>query len=206
MLRRARVAVETRLLADIDRATGPGAWQTIFESQPCVPMYGAGAMRGKNPFRGEEIGGRLVLLDANTLAAVARRSRLLRHRGRSCVCAGSAGLLRQDDPHRSENARGLAEHARAPQSAGPVRRVGRPHLGNGARGAGRRRAEPADAGRELRLAGGHLRHRLRRAHLAVEQATGPPCGLHAARVLVAARHRHLEPRADPARALRDLAR
>jgi aldose sugar dehydrogenase len=62
-----RVSQWDTTLADIDRATGPGTWQTIFESQPCVPLYGAGSMRGKNPFRGEEIGGRLALLDANTL-------------------------------------------------------------------------------------------------------------------------------------------
>jgi cytochrome c2 len=54
-------------LADIERASGPGDWQTVFESQPCLPLTGELAMRGKNPFRGEEIGGRLMLLDAQTL-------------------------------------------------------------------------------------------------------------------------------------------
>jgi aldose sugar dehydrogenase len=58
--------LDTRL-SELEQITGPGAWQTIFESQPCLPLYGEGALRGKNPFRGEEIGGRLVLLDANTL-------------------------------------------------------------------------------------------------------------------------------------------
>lgn len=58
--------LETRL-SELERIAGPGEWQTIFESHPCLPMSGEGAMRGKNPFRGEEIGGRLVLLDANTL-------------------------------------------------------------------------------------------------------------------------------------------
>lgn len=58
--------LETRL-HDIERATGPGDWQTVFESQPRLPLTGELAMRGKNPFRGEEIGGRLMLLDANTL-------------------------------------------------------------------------------------------------------------------------------------------
>jgi cytochrome c2 len=58
--------IETRL-SELERLAGPGAWQTIFESRPCLPVHGAGALRGKNPFRGEEIGGRLVLLDANTL-------------------------------------------------------------------------------------------------------------------------------------------
>lgn len=58
--------LETRL-GDIERASGPGDWQTVFESQPCLPLTGERAMRGKNPFRGEEIGGRLMLLDADTL-------------------------------------------------------------------------------------------------------------------------------------------
>jgi cytochrome c2 len=58
--------LETRL-SDLDRLAGPGEWQTLFESHPCLPMWGQGAMRGKNPFRGEEIGGRLALLDAGTL-------------------------------------------------------------------------------------------------------------------------------------------
>jgi cytochrome c2 len=58
--------LETRLSA-LERASGPGTWQTLFESQPCLPLFGEGAMRGKNPFRGEEIGGRMMLLDANTL-------------------------------------------------------------------------------------------------------------------------------------------
>lgn len=62
-----RVSQLDTSLADLERASGPGTWQTIFESHPCVPLYGEGAMRGKNPFRGEEIGGRLALLDANTL-------------------------------------------------------------------------------------------------------------------------------------------
>ncbi len=62
-----RVSQLDTSLADLERASGSGEWQTIFESQPCVPLFGEGAMRGKNPFRGEEIGGRMALLDANTL-------------------------------------------------------------------------------------------------------------------------------------------
>lgn len=58
--------LETRL-SEIERLPGPGAWHTVFESRPCLPVFGDGALRGKNPFRGEEIGGRLMLLDANTL-------------------------------------------------------------------------------------------------------------------------------------------
>jgi cytochrome c2 len=42
-------------------------WQTIFDSEPCIPMSGPHSKRGKNPFRGEEIGGRMALLDERTL-------------------------------------------------------------------------------------------------------------------------------------------
>jgi len=62
-----RVSQLDTTLGEIERLRAPGAWQTIFESQPCVPLFGERAMRGKNPFRGEEIGGRLALLDASTL-------------------------------------------------------------------------------------------------------------------------------------------
>ena len=62
-----RVSQWDTTLAQIDRASGPGQWRTIFESRPCLPLYGERALRGKNPFRGEEIGGRMALLDANTL-------------------------------------------------------------------------------------------------------------------------------------------
>jgi cytochrome c2 len=42
-------------------------WQTLFESAPCVPLSGERRKRGKNPFKGEEIGGRMAFLDDNTL-------------------------------------------------------------------------------------------------------------------------------------------
>lgn len=42
-------------------------WRTVFETSPCVPLAGELRKRGKNPFKGEEIGGRLALLDRNTL-------------------------------------------------------------------------------------------------------------------------------------------
>lgn len=42
-------------------------WRTLFDSAPCLPLTGKDAKRGKNPFQGEEIGGRMVLLDDNTL-------------------------------------------------------------------------------------------------------------------------------------------
>jgi len=62
-----RVSQLEARLSELERIASPGEWQRVFESQPCLPLDGPGAMRGKNPFRGEEIGGRLVLLDANTL-------------------------------------------------------------------------------------------------------------------------------------------
>lgn len=58
--------LETRL-SDIEDSIARSPWQTIFGSQPCLPLAGELAMRGKNPFRGEEIGGRMALLDPNTL-------------------------------------------------------------------------------------------------------------------------------------------
>lgn len=42
-------------------------WQTLFESSPCIPMKGPNRKRGKNPFRGEEIGGKLLLLEGGKL-------------------------------------------------------------------------------------------------------------------------------------------
>jgi aldose sugar dehydrogenase len=42
-------------------------WNTLFESSPCVPLKGPNRKRGKNPFRGEEIGGRLLLLEGGKL-------------------------------------------------------------------------------------------------------------------------------------------
>lgn len=42
-------------------------WRTVYEAKPCIPMAGKHRKRGKNPFRGEEIGGRMALLDDSTL-------------------------------------------------------------------------------------------------------------------------------------------
>ncbi len=44
-----------------------GQWSTLFESSPCVPLKGPNRKRGKNPFRGEEIGGKLLLLEDGKL-------------------------------------------------------------------------------------------------------------------------------------------
>ncbi len=89
-------------------------------------------MRGKNPFRGEEIGGRLVLLDANTLLLT------LGEHGFSGI---EGAVAYAQDPQASygktiridlRTHASSIEHARTPQSAGTVRGAGRPHLGNGA--------------------------------------------------------------------------
>jgi cytochrome c2 len=53
--------------ATLATSIGAGVWQTIFESEPCIPMTGDLRKRGKNPFEGEEIGGRMALLDDDTL-------------------------------------------------------------------------------------------------------------------------------------------
>jgi len=44
-----------------------GEWRTLYESSPCIVLTGPERKRGKNPFKGEEIGGRLALLDDQTL-------------------------------------------------------------------------------------------------------------------------------------------
>jgi cytochrome c2 len=43
------------------------AWKTLYEASPCVPLTGPERKRGKNPFKGEEVGGRLALVDDSTL-------------------------------------------------------------------------------------------------------------------------------------------
>jgi len=42
-------------------------WRTVFESSPCIELTGPARKRGKNPFKGEEIGGRLSFVDDHTL-------------------------------------------------------------------------------------------------------------------------------------------
>lgn len=52
---------------DPTTAAARAGWKTLFEATPCLPLSGPDAMRGKNPFQGEEIGGRMELLDARTI-------------------------------------------------------------------------------------------------------------------------------------------
>jgi cytochrome c2 len=53
--------------AQIPADVGKAQWRTIFESSPCIPLVGPERKRGKNPFKGEEVGGRLALLNDQTL-------------------------------------------------------------------------------------------------------------------------------------------
>lgn len=48
-------------------ADPPGRWRTMFDASPCLPLRGPDAKQGKHPFYGEESGGRLALLDDDTL-------------------------------------------------------------------------------------------------------------------------------------------
>lgn len=52
---------------DARTAAARGEWKTLFDAKPCLPLEGPDAKRGKNPFQGEEIGGRMELIDARTM-------------------------------------------------------------------------------------------------------------------------------------------
>jgi aldose sugar dehydrogenase len=62
-----RVSVLNAQAGSLVASVREGTWQTLYESTPCVPITGEHRKRGKNPFEGEEIGGRLALLDEQTL-------------------------------------------------------------------------------------------------------------------------------------------
>jgi cytochrome c2 len=53
--------------AQLIEAVGHAQWRTLYESSPCVPLTGPARKRGKNPFKGEEIGGRLAFLNDGSL-------------------------------------------------------------------------------------------------------------------------------------------
>ncbi len=53
--------------AQFPSAVESAQWRTLYESSPCIALTGPQRKRGKNPFKGEEIGGRLALLDERTL-------------------------------------------------------------------------------------------------------------------------------------------
>lgn len=62
-----RVSELTAPLANFEQSIAKAQWSTLYETTPCVPLTGPDRKRGKNPFHGEEIGGRLFLLDQNKL-------------------------------------------------------------------------------------------------------------------------------------------
>lgn len=63
----ARVSELSVPLANFEQSIAGATWSTVFETTPCVPLEGPERKRGKNPFRGEEIGGRMLLLEGNKL-------------------------------------------------------------------------------------------------------------------------------------------
>lgn len=63
----ARVSELTAPLATFEQSVASAKWSTVFETTPCVPLKGPDRKRGKNPFRGEEIGGEMLLLEGNKL-------------------------------------------------------------------------------------------------------------------------------------------
>lgn len=62
-----RVSTIEGATSDLAASLRDATWQTLYETNPCVALTGERRRRGKNPFKGEEIGGRLALLDPNTL-------------------------------------------------------------------------------------------------------------------------------------------
>lgn len=62
-----RVSVLQASLLDLEQSVARGTWSTLYETQPCIPLTGPDRKRGKNPFKGEEIGGEMLLLAAGKL-------------------------------------------------------------------------------------------------------------------------------------------
>ncbi|HEY0682628.1 MAG TPA: PQQ-dependent sugar dehydrogenase [Steroidobacter sp.] len=62
-----RVSQLTTPLKNLQQAISGAQWSTLFESKPCIPLTGTDRKRGKNPFQGEEIGGRMLLLEGNKM-------------------------------------------------------------------------------------------------------------------------------------------
>ncbi len=69
----ASVSELTAPLATFEQSVANAQWSTVFETTPCIPLEGPDRKRGKNPFRGEEIGGEMVLLEGNKLLLDGRR-------------------------------------------------------------------------------------------------------------------------------------
>lgn len=62
-----RVSELTTSLPDLEQSITKAQWSTVYDSSPCIPLTGPERMRGKSPFRGEEIGGKMLLLEGNKL-------------------------------------------------------------------------------------------------------------------------------------------
>ena len=62
-----RVSQLTTPLKDLQQNIATAHWSTLFDSKPCIPLTGENRKRGKNPFQGEEIGGRMLLLEGNKM-------------------------------------------------------------------------------------------------------------------------------------------
>lgn len=62
-----RVSTIEGASANLAESLRDAQWQTLYETSPCVPLTGERRMRGKNPFKGEEVGGRLAFLDDDAL-------------------------------------------------------------------------------------------------------------------------------------------
>lgn len=62
-----RVSELSTSLQSLPKDVGNAQWTTLYESSPCIPLKGPNRRRGKNPFKGEEVGGKLLLLDGGKL-------------------------------------------------------------------------------------------------------------------------------------------
>jgi len=62
-----RVSEMTTSLKSLPQNVGNAQWTTLFESSPCIPLKGPNRRFGKNPFKGEEVGGKLLLMDGGKL-------------------------------------------------------------------------------------------------------------------------------------------
>lgn len=62
-----RISALTASLGNLSQSVAQAPWTTLYETTPCVPLTGPQRKRGKNPFRGEEIGGRMQLLAGDQL-------------------------------------------------------------------------------------------------------------------------------------------
>lgn len=62
-----RVSMIEASLGALEESLQTNQWRTLYESEPCIRLTGAQRKLGKNPFKGEEVGGRMALLDDETL-------------------------------------------------------------------------------------------------------------------------------------------